>query len=451
MRTNIALILLWLVGHVTFLSAQVRQEWVARYDGPGTGEDSATALALDAAGNVYVTGWSRGLGTGLDYATLKYDPDGNLVWVARYDGPGRGEDKAVALAVDAGGNVYVTGWSMGLDTGMDYATLKYDPNGNPLWVARYDGPGRGFDGDRPVALELDTTGNVCVTGKSIGLDTGLDYATVKYDPDGNPLWVARYDGPGNLNDAAAALAVDEGGNVYITGESCGAGLPMGRCMDFATIKYDPEGNPAWVARYDGPGNGYDAGRALALDVDGNVYVTGSSLGAGPILHSDYATIKYGPDGNPLWVARYQWEVLEIPRALALDTDGNVYVTGSSYTGPYDYATVKYDPAGNQVWVARYHRVEIGASHPNALAIDTAGNVYVTGESYGGYRYGHDYTTIKYDPAGHPAWVAHYKGPEPGPDDATAIAVDAAGNVYVTGYSLGRGTGYDYATIKYSQN
>ena len=82
---------------------------MARYNGPINVTDRASALAVDAAGNVYVTGESFGSGTSYDYATVKYDAGGNQLWVARYNGPDNGEDRASALAVDAVGNVYVTG------------------------------------------------------------------------------------------------------------------------------------------------------------------------------------------------------------------------------------------------------------------------------------------------------------------------------------------------------
>ncbi len=106
-------------------SAQVNEQWVARYDGPANDSDSALALAVDSAGNVYVTGGSDGDGTGSDYTTVKYDTDGNELWVTRYNGPVNHIDWAWALAVDSAGNFYVTGESQGDGTGYDYATIKY--------------------------------------------------------------------------------------------------------------------------------------------------------------------------------------------------------------------------------------------------------------------------------------------------------------------------------------
>ena len=109
--------------------AQVQERWVARYHGPANGYNSATAMALDAAGNVYVTGYSSGVG--LDYATVKYDSDGNELWVARYHDPANGRDVATAMALDAAGNVYVTGWSCPTDLEenclppSDFATVMY--------------------------------------------------------------------------------------------------------------------------------------------------------------------------------------------------------------------------------------------------------------------------------------------------------------------------------------
>ncbi len=360
-------------------------------------------------------------------------------WVRRYSGTGNFYDVAYALAVDGSGNVYVTGSSPSSSSfpyNHDYATIKYAPNGDTLWVRRYNGPGNG--NDVATALAVDNSGNVYVTGYT-DTDTGLytyndDYATIKYAPNGDTLWVRRYNGPGNDYDRAEALAVDDSGNVYVTGWSIGGGT----YDDYATIKYAPNGDTLWVRRYNGPGNGNDVATALAVDNSGNVYVTGYSWGSG--THFDYATIKYAPNGDTLWVRRYNGlgNSADYDGRLAVNGSGNVYVTGWSIGGGtyWDYATIKYAPNGDTLWVRRYNGPGNGDDVTTALAVDNSGNVYVTGNSTG------DYATIKYAPNGDTLWVRRYNGPGNGNDVATALAVDNSGNVYVTGSS---------ATIKYLPN
>jgi len=126
-----------------------------------------------------VTGRSQGSNTGLDYATIKYDANGNPEWVKRYDNNINGTDEATAIALDSTGNVYVTGRSQGSNTGLDYATIKYDNAGNLIWRARYNNKDVNGD-DEAAAIALDSAGNVYVTGRSRGGTKGLDYATVKY-------------------------------------------------------------------------------------------------------------------------------------------------------------------------------------------------------------------------------------------------------------------------------
>ena len=89
------------------------EAWVARYNGWAEGTDVVSAIAVDKGGNVYVTGYSFGYGSSYDYATIKYAPDGETLWVRRYNGTGDYKDSASALAVDNNGNVYVTGSSFG--------------------------------------------------------------------------------------------------------------------------------------------------------------------------------------------------------------------------------------------------------------------------------------------------------------------------------------------------
>src|SRR5215831_13397247 len=426
-------------------SGTVQEAWVARYNGPLNAVDMSFALAVDGSGNVYVTGRSQGAGTDYDYATVKYNASGQQVWIARYSGPYR--DLANAIAVDGSGNVYVTGQSEPVfgSNIYDYVTIKYDASGAEQWVAHYNGPGN--DDDVASAIAVDGSGNVYVTGRSQGAGADYDYATVKYNASGTEEWVARYDGPGNAFDFAAAIAVDGGANVYVTGQSVGP-APL-NSVDYATIKYNASGTEQWVARYDGPDNSADFATGIALDGSGNVYVTGGSTSGA----YDYATIKYNASGAEQWVARYNGpgNLDDSASAIALDASANVYVTGNSAGSgtSLDYATIKYDTSGAEQWVARYNGPGNFNDDARAIAVDVSGNVSVTGASTGlGGIY--DYATIKYDGSGAEQWVARYNGPGNLIDFARGIGVDGSGNVYVTGESLGSGTNYDYATIKYVQ-
>jgi len=187
----------------------------------------------------------NGLPWNMDYATIKYNSTGHQTWVARYNGPGNANDMADAITIDKNGNIYVTGQSMGSANGTDYdfATIKYDKNGSQLWVARYTSPEEGEN--IALAIAVDNAGNVYVTGESPDTDNRYDYATVKYDINGHELWVARYAGPGG-SDEPSAILVDGSGNVYVTGTSQDNNDGNDDC---ATIKYDTTGHQLWVARY----------------------------------------------------------------------------------------------------------------------------------------------------------------------------------------------------------
>jgi len=205
--------------------------WTNRYNGPGNGWDRYTQVAVDASGNVFVTGQSDGpnlSSDNRDYATIKYSSAGLALWTNRYNGPVNSGDAAKAIVADALGNVYVTGWS---DSGIgdDYLTIKYSSAGVPLWTNRYNGPGNG--NDVPSAVAVDASGNVYVTGSS-----GGDYATIAYSSAGMPLWTNRYNGPANYDDQAHGLGLDRNGNVYVTGMSANTTTyPYGH--DYATVKY----------------------------------------------------------------------------------------------------------------------------------------------------------------------------------------------------------------------
>jgi uncharacterized delta-60 repeat protein len=371
---------------------QVKEECVVRYSAPGNIRYYGNAMVVDDSGNVYVTGESDNRDSNRDYVTVKYSPQGKEKWVARYNGPENNSDIAIAIAVDAGGNVYVTGSSMNRDSNCDYVTVKYSPQGKEEWIARYNGTGNGQD--EASAIAVDALGNVYVTGSSRNLNSVFDYVTVKYSLQGKEEWIARYKGTGNNWDEAIAIAVDALGNVYVTGSS--RNLNSG--FDYVIVKYSLQGKEEWTARYSCPGNDWDQVEAIAVDDSGNVYVTGSIRNQDS--NSDYVTVKYSPRGQEQWTARYKG-------------------TGNSWD------------------VAR------------AIAVDAGGNAYVTGSSMN-QNSNHDYATVKYSPQGQEQWAIHYNGSGNDIDIAGAIALDAKGNVYVAGLSMNRDSTYDYCTIKYSQ-
>lgn len=315
-------------------------QWAMPYDGPVGGNDLALAAALDSLGSACVAGYASGDTTGWDMTTVQYTPAGAQHWVGRYSTVD--EDYATGLAADAAGNVFVAGVSGSPYTSSwDYVTIKYDTGGQEQWVARFNGPGDGSDIARGIGL--DPAGNPCVTGASERPGTGSDFTTIKYNSVGETLWLRTYDGPANGQDGANAIFVGSDGSVYVAGYS----QDPTNDLDFAAIKYDAAGNRQWVARYDGPGHGFDEARAIAVDAGGNVYVTGTSTGAGG--GSDYATVKYNALGGEEWVHRYDGPDSRYDEAcaLALDPLGGVCAVGTStgLSSGSDYATVRYPRVG----------------------------------------------------------------------------------------------------------
>ncbi len=423
-------------------------EWTNRYNGPANGDDFATAIAVDSRGNVFVTGYSRsgaGGDTDYDYATIAYSISGVPLWTNRYNSPGNSDDRANAIAVDGNGNVFVTGRSLDSASNYDYATIKYSGSGVPMWTNRYNGPGNSED--EAHAIAVDSSGNVFVTGHSFsgGDYASSDYATVAYSNGGVPLWTNRYNGPGNDEDRAAAIAVDSTGNVFVTGSSGGSsGLP-----EYATVAYSGAGVPLWTNHF---GQGFASG--VAVGRSGNVFVTGSSIGSGS--DNDYATLAYSSSGTPQWTNIYHGPLSGGPdqaRAIAVDSDGNVFVTGNSFNADLttsDYATVAYSSTGVPLWTNRYDLMN-GSDTASAVAVDSSGNVFVTGCSTGSGVYCH-YATLAYSGAGVPLWTNRYNGSDNNDAIAVAMAVDRHGGVFVTGYSYHSGqVNADYATVKYSSS
>jgi len=423
-------------------------QWAGEYNGSGNGHDFAHAVAVDGSGNVHVTGYAMGASGGNNYATLKYDSAGSLLWVREYLGFSSSDDIAYALALDGSGHVYVTGSAGAVTGGFNYATLKYDAAGTLLWARQYNGSGNSTD--RAYALALDAGGNVFVAGSAYGASGGYNCATVKYDGAGTLLWAEEYDGPGGNLDSAYALEVDAAGNAYVAGSSYGTT----GSQDHVTLKYGSLGTLAWAREHDGPGSGADVSYGVAIEASGSVVVSGYSRNASGF--DEIRVASYDPAGLEQWASTHPATPVSdglasnptSARATAVGSDGSVYLTGSTRGGNSDdYLTVKLDSAGTVVWARTYNGSGNGFDSANALAVDGSGSVYVAGRSAGAAG-GDNYATLKYDAAGSLEWVREYDGTAAGADYAYALAVDGSGGVYVTGSSSGATGGANCVTVKY---
>ncbi len=420
------------------------QEWAARYDGYGHGMDLAVALVVDDQGNAFVCGsiWFGGVYSH-NYETIKYNTDGDKIWEASYSGAG--SDYPTDIAIDTAMYTYMTGRSEG--SGINIATVKSSPSGGYIWGERYTGAS-GSNDARGNAIAVDGAGNVYVTGYTKPSYGGsYDYVTIKYNSSGVEQWVALYNGPGDSIDQACDLEIDAAGNVYVTGFSMSTASEGSE--DYATIKYNSSGVQQWVARYDGPGNESDYPRGIALDSDGNVYVTGDSPDSD---YCDVATIKYSSSGTLQWVARYDspGETNDVATDIGVGPDGSIYLTGGQ---AHDFLTIKYTSSGSVSWIQEYDWPYAGGDdRANALAIDASGDVFVTGFCQNGLN-DKDYLTVRYSSSGLFMWAAIYSGVGGYRDDeARAIALDGGDGIYITGVSYGNnGTEEDFATVKYNAN
>jgi hypothetical protein len=240
-------------------------------------------------------------------------------------------------------------------------------------------------------------------------------------------WITTIDDGARGADAVSALAVDDSGCVYVTGE-----MERASSSSASTVKLSPTGEVRWQSEFD-PCPGFrQKGGAVAVTGSGNVYVAVASKDSSSVWCN--ATVKYRPNGSEAWRARYSdtSHYLDIPEDLALFSNGRCVVTGysGSNAAQYDYATVSYDSAGQLKWLSRYSGPGTGIDQAQAVATDSRGFSYVTGHSW---QSGRDCAvTIKYDSLGNPVWV--HKLALPDADfSGTDVAVDTAGYVYVTGY------------------
>lgn len=306
------------------LSSSGQQLWAYTYSGEGAGEDKAFGITVDSDNNIIITGYYAGTLGSTDIITIKYDSYGTRLWTAAYNGPENLDDRAYGLVADNANNIYVTGYSQTSAGGNDIVLLKYNSEGVLQWSSTYNGSGN--SDDQAFGITVDYSGNIIIAGYTTGLLSGTDCLVQKYNSSGTRLWTRIVNGLGNAEDKAFGIVSDNVGNVYVTG--CATGLLSQ--SDYMTMKVSSTGNQVWTTFYNGTGNGDDKASAVAI-LGTKVVVTGASWGTSQT--HDYATIKYDiSTGLQLQATRYTMTSIseDVAKSLATSTTYNkVYVTGYS--------------------------------------------------------------------------------------------------------------------------
>jgi len=441
------LIALILLTECSSLYSQVSQQWATSFNSPTNGSDEPVAMTVDNSGNIYVTGVSPTSTTAKDFATVKYNSEGVQQWVARFNSAGPQDEIVKGIAVDASGNVIVTG---SVSAGF-LLTVKYNSSGTEQWAKQLGvptaSPAAPGNGKSPIAI--DAAGNIYVGGaRTFGSGQNSSYLLVKYNLNGDSLWTRTYKGTqflAGLGSAVKCIKVD-GNSVYVTGKS----FDMNPNFTFATtIKYDLSGNQIWL-RKDTLINGSDDVIGMETDHSGNLIVTCN-------YGFDIVTYKYNSSGVRLWKKLYAGiggNYYDNVTGIAVDPSGNIYLTGNSVrttgSGGEDFLTLKYDPTGNLMWDRFYNGTYGDGDYSKGISVDAEGNSYITGIAFD-LSFDFNYTTIKYDTDGTQNWKISYDGGfTHRRDEPVAIALDLSGNVIVTGISSRGVNTDDFTTVKYSQ-
>lgn len=413
---------------------------------------------------------------------------------------GNGDDHAAAIAVDAAKNTYVTGYYVNTATfgsinltnagSRDIFIARYDANGQVVWAQRAGGSG--LDEGRGIAL--DGLGNVYVAGyfnniaafntspPAVNLSTagGQDIFVAKYNSNGGLVWVKRFGS--TLNDEAFAITASTTGEVSITGMFRGT-VAFGASnltssgsssLDMMLVKLDASGNVLWAQK--GGGTGSDFGRAIASDASGNYYVTGDFTGsatfgsvtlAGESNSQDAFFAKYNNLGVLQWVKRGGAGFPDFGKGIQADGAGNVYATGYfagnatfgslaiNHGTNYDAFIVKFDASGNGIWVKKAGGT--GTDYGQALATDAAGNSFITGYFEATAAFGNtsltsagttDVFIAQYSSDGD--LIVAKRAGGTGSDQGTGVALDASGEAYLTGSFKGPGN-FGTTTVQTNAN
>ena len=413
------------------------------------GKQEAKAMAADSGGNAVIAGYqSISGGINDDYYTIKMKADGSgIAWRAAYDNSG-GQDQATAVVVDGNDNVIVTGFAWnGLNN--DIHTIKYDSaTGAVLWQHTLNGAANGNDVGTSVAV--DGLNNVYVGGYSQDAAGNNSYIIVKYapsgvNPDGSPAWTTIADGAVTGINRVNSITAGNG-IVAVTGQSWN-----GTAMDMLTVVFNAtDGEQLWERRYSTGAANSCVGRYVKLDNAGNVIVTGSAHNG---IDLDMYTAKYnGAAGTIMWERTCNGAYDDEPNGLVIGPNGNVYVTGYTWTltAQNDFYTVKLDGGnGSILWEKNFNSTNGNDDITSAtgIVIDPVGDLFVTGYTVSDKNY--DFQTLKYKKDnGNQLWQASFNGPAGKNDRPIGIALSPTGEVLVAGWTDTAANDLDIHVIKY---
>jgi len=444
-------ILLFLLLAVAGATHAQTEDWLwAKQIGGTSSGDSGRAIATDANGNIYVTGYFEGTATfgsisltgSGDYEDIfvaKIDANGNWLWAKKAGGSS--EDYGYGIATDAVGNCYVTGCFNGAATfgsstltssgNEDIFVAKLDSYGNWLWAKKAGGTGD----DSGLSISIDNSGNSRISGTFTGTATFgsisltssgyTDILIAKLDVNGNWLWAKK--AGGSSSDDCKDIAVDANGNSYVTGRFYGTAtfgstsLTSNGGSDVFVSKLSSSGSWLWTKQ--GGGNGDDYGSSITIDVNRNSYLTGifkdtANFGSTSLISSgssDVLVTKLDPNGNWLWANQAGGISLDYGTGIAVDTNGTSHITGyfaetaffgsialTSLNGLWDPFVAKMDQSGNWLWAKKGGGT--GLDYGRDIASDNNGSSFVTGSFSGAASFG---STSIVSSGAHDAYVARF--------------------------------------------
>lgn len=325
-----------------------------------------------------------------------------------------------------------------------FSTLISIGQVNLEWTARYDGLANWIDKAGDIAV--DNQGNVYVTGESSSPFTGYNIATIKYNQTGNEEWVAIWTSTGSFNDKSYSIAVDNNSNVFVTG--------VVENDDIVTIKYDSNGNELWAKTYsDSADNHYYI--KMKLTASNNIII--SAVRSYWFRSKGLIFLKYNQNGNLLWDAAYgdNDSSNDYVFDFVMDNSENIYVTGLTnyYYNPINFLTyggdvlaLKYSSSGSLLWANNYDSPQNYYEGGSAISIDNNDNIYITGKQDNNTNT--EVITLKYNSSGSRQWVKLYSQSPTSIDAGSKITVGQNQKIYVLGWTSNTPNGANLINLVY---